>query len=152
MDAYLVNGKKIFAVRVCEKLNVKIKLNREIMNKLSILFLVLLALGQTLLAQKSESKTYSFLLSKKNNRTLNNGIKIEKSSDAMTYSMLNIPLGIAKAEPFISFSLRLVGANLDHDALEVSYSENQKEWKVMPPFHENKIGRASCRERVLMPV
>ena len=57
MDAYLVSRKKIIAVRICKLLNVKIKLNREIMNKLSVLFLVLLALGQTLLAQKLQNFT-----------------------------------------------------------------------------------------------
>jgi N-acetylmuramoyl-L-alanine amidase/Secretion system C-terminal sorting domain len=112
----------------------------KIMNKLPIFFLLLFISFQTAIAQKAASKNYTFLLQSKPSRTLSGGIKVEKSSDAMAFSIFEIPIGLAKAESFITFSLRLNGSNFSEEAIDVSFSENQKDWKTLSHFHENTEG------------
>jgi N-acetylmuramoyl-L-alanine amidase/Secretion system C-terminal sorting domain len=106
---------------------------------LCLLFVSLQALN----AQKAASKNYTFLLQNKPNRTLAGGIKVEKTSDATTYSILNVPVGLVKAEPFITFSIRLNGNNLSETAIAVAYSLDQKEWKTLSHFHDNDHGDPS---------
>jgi N-acetylmuramoyl-L-alanine amidase/Secretion system C-terminal sorting domain len=115
----------------------------KIMSKLVLSFTLFFLCQQISMAQKAESKNYTFLLQNKPSRTLSGGIKVEKSSDAMAFSILEIPIGLAKAESFITFSLRLNGSNIKEDAAEVSFSENQKDWKILPHFHENTEGDPS---------
>jgi N-acetylmuramoyl-L-alanine amidase/Secretion system C-terminal sorting domain len=98
---------------------------------------------QTLNAQKAESKNYTFLLQNKPNRTLSGGIKVEKTIDAATYSILNVPVGLVKAEPFVTFSIRLNGSNLSEKNIEVAYSLDQKDWKTLSHFHDNNHGDPS---------
>jgi N-acetylmuramoyl-L-alanine amidase/Secretion system C-terminal sorting domain len=109
----------------------------KIMHKRHIVFLLLFLILQLSNAQKATSKNYTFLLQNKPSRTLSGGIKVEKANDANNYLILNIPVGLVKAEPFITFSIRLNGNDLKENAIEVSYSENQKDWKILPHFHDH---------------
>jgi hypothetical protein len=108
----------------------------KIMRKLHIAFLLFFSFIQLSNAQKAASKNYTFLLQNKPSRTLSGGIKVEKASDASTYVISNISVGLLKAEPFITFSIRLNGSHLKENAIEVSYSENQKDWKKLSHFHD----------------
>jgi hypothetical protein len=110
----------------------------KIMNKLSLVLCLFLASLQPLFAQKATSKNYTFLLQNKPSRTLSGGIKVDKSSDAMAFSILDMPIGLGKCESFITFSIRLNGRNIKEENLEVSYSEDLKTWKTLPHFHEGK--------------
>ena len=111
--------------------------------KFQLALCLLLALLNCLKAQKAESKNYTFLLQNKPNRTLAGGIKVEKTIDAATYSILNVPVGLVKAEPFITFSIRLNGNNLSEKSIDVAYSLDQKEWKKLSHFHDNDHGDPS---------
>jgi N-acetylmuramoyl-L-alanine amidase/Secretion system C-terminal sorting domain len=93
---------------------------------------------QSIIAQKAESKNYTFLLQNKPSRTLSGGIKVEKLSDAQVFSILEIPIDLKNVPSFISFSIRLNGSNFNEDAVEVVYSEDKKNWKIIPHFHESK--------------
>jgi N-acetylmuramoyl-L-alanine amidase/Secretion system C-terminal sorting domain len=110
----------------------------KIMNKLPLFLCLFLASLQPIFAQKAASKNYTFLLQNKPSRTLSGGIKVEKSSDAMAFSILEMPIGLGKCESFVTFALRLNGRNIKEENVEVSYSENLKDWKILPHFHEGK--------------
>jgi N-acetylmuramoyl-L-alanine amidase/Secretion system C-terminal sorting domain len=108
----------------------------KIMNKLPLVLCLLLATLQPIFAQKAASKNYTFLLQNKPSRTLTGGIKVDKSSDAMAFSILDMPIGLGKCESFVTFSLRLKGRNIKEENVEVSFSEDLKTWKILSHFHE----------------
>ena len=91
-----------------------------------------------LFAQKSEEKTVTISLQKSAKKGYPKALKVEKIASKKTFLLENMVVPLTNPEPFISFSMRLEGANLTDENLLVEYSDDDNAtWQIFKPNHEN---------------
>jgi hypothetical protein len=109
------------------------------MKKIPVFMLVIFGF-LTAFAQ-DEGKTLAYNFSKSNKQFKAQSLKIttDGTQDTGILWVKTFKMPLKKADPFVSFTARLEGNNLTHEAIEIFYrKKGEKEWLPLSHFHEGE--------------